>query len=128
MGNKSYHQLVVWKEAHSFVLEVYSRTASFPPEERYGLTSQIRRAAVSIPANIVEGIVKTSIRDQLRFCEIALGSLNECSYLLELADDLRYLTKEQHERLNDQRARTEYLLIRFMTVKGWRTPARFPPS
>ena len=120
MGNKRYHELVVRKEAHTFVLEEYARTTTFPPEERYGLTSQVRRASVSVPANIVEGIVKSSIKDQLRFCEIALGSLNECGYLLELARDLGYLTKERYERLDDHRTRTEYLLTRFMTAKGWR--------
>ncbi len=87
---KSHSELIVWQRAHSFVLAVYSLTAKFPREEVYRLTSQLRRAAVSIPANIAEGYVKTGARDKLRFLNIAQGSLEECRYYLNLARDLKF--------------------------------------
>jgi four helix bundle protein len=85
---KTYTELIVWQRAHNFVLAVYGFTAKFPREEIYGLTSQMRRAAVSIPANIAEGYAKTGVRDKLRFLNIAQGSLEECRYYLTLARDL----------------------------------------
>jgi four helix bundle protein len=87
---KSFTDLEVWKAAHSFVLDVYRLTASFPPEERFGLTSQFRRAAVSIPANIAEGFRKFTVPDKARFFNIAEGSLEECRYYCILAHDLGY--------------------------------------
>ena len=118
MSNKRYRELIVWKETHKFVLEIYSASESFPKHELFGITSQLRRAAVSIPNNIVEGNAKTSVKDQLRFYEISLGSLNECAYLLELARDLRYLSQKPYEELESQRSKSEYLLLRFMKSKG----------
>src|SRR4051794_31073211 len=82
--------LVVYQKAHGFVLGVYRVTKHFPNDERFGLTSQLRRAAVSIPANIAEGFAKRGINDKLRFYNIAQGSLEECKYYLILAHDLDY--------------------------------------
>jgi four helix bundle protein len=87
---KSFQDLVVWKKAHDFVLGVYVFTRSFPKEELYGLTSQLRRAAVSVPANIAEGFKKVSKADKARFFNIAQGSLEESKYYLILARDLEY--------------------------------------
>lgn len=87
---KSFTDLIAWQKAHSFVLLVYKMTASFPKEEQYGLTSQFRRAAVSIAANIAEGFRKVSSADKLRFYNIAQGSADECSYYLILSKDLGY--------------------------------------
>ena len=87
---KNFHELLVWQKAHQFVLAVYKLTKSFPKEEIYGLTSQFRRAAISIPANIAEGFVKKSNIDKMRFYNIAQGSLNECQYYLILSKDLDY--------------------------------------
>jgi four helix bundle protein len=86
--------LIVWQKAHGFVLGVYQATKAFPREELYGLTSQFRRAAVSIPANIAEGFRKQSKTDKARFLNIAEGSLEECRYYLILAHDLGYLDSD----------------------------------
>ena len=87
---KRFMDLIVWQKAHKFVLSVYRFTSGFPKEEVYGLTSQIRRAAVSIAANIVEGFKKTGPADKIRFMNISQGSLEECRYYLILANDLGY--------------------------------------
>ena len=87
---KSFAQLIVWQKAHQFFLGVYGFTEKFPRTEIYGLTSQLRRAAVSIPANIAEGFKKRGRADKVRFLNIAQGSLEECRYYLILARDLNY--------------------------------------
>ena len=87
---KSYTDLDVWKNAHAFVLAVYHFTGEFPAGERYGLVSQFRRAAVSIPANIAEGFRKYSAADKARFMNIAEGSVEECDYYCILSKDLGY--------------------------------------
>ena len=87
---RSFKDLIVWQKAHQFVLEIYRFTRGFPAEERYGLTSQIRRAAVSVPANIAEGFPKRGPNDKARFFNIAQGSLEEVHYYLILSEDLGY--------------------------------------
>ena len=87
---KSFQDLIVWQKAHQFVLDIYRFTKPFPADERFGLTSQIRRAAVSVPANIAEGFPKRSKIDKARFFNIAQGSLEEVHYYLILAKDLGY--------------------------------------
>src|ERR1700727_1364184 len=87
---KSFEQLIVWQKSHQFVLGVYRLTDNFPRTEIYGLTSQLRRAAVSIPANIAEGFKKRGRADKVRFLNIAQGSLEECRCYLILAKDLNY--------------------------------------
>jgi four helix bundle protein len=87
---KTFQDLIVWQKAHQFVISVYHATEVFPNKEIYGLTSQFRRAAVSIPANIAEGFKKTGKLDKFRFMNIAQGSLEECRYYLILARDLGY--------------------------------------
>ena len=83
----------MWQKAHAFVLQVYAATRCFPNEERHGLSSQFRRAAVSVPANIAEGFRKQSKQDKARFLNISEGSLEECPYYLILAHDLGHLDK-----------------------------------
>jgi four helix bundle protein len=83
--------LAVWQKAHQLVLQVYRITGSFPAEERFGLTSQMRRAAVSVPANLAEGFKKRGVRDKLNFYNIAQGSLEELRYYLILSKDLGYM-------------------------------------
>jgi four helix bundle protein len=102
---KSFQDLVVWQKAHAFVLGVYSATKTFPKEELYGLTSQFRRAAVSIAANIAEGFRKQSQSDKARFLNIAEGSLEECRYYLILSHDLGHLDKQSLWDLSDEVAR-----------------------
>lgn len=87
---RSFRDLMVWKKAHEFVLAVYRFTESFPEREKYGLAHQMRRAAVSIPANIAEGFGKRSQAEKARFLNIAEGSLEESRYYLILAQDLGY--------------------------------------
>jgi len=87
---KSFQDLVVWQKAHHFVLSVYRFSEDFPKTESYGLTSQIRRAAISIPANIAEGFKKRTKGDKVRFMNIAQGSVEECRYYLILTQDLGY--------------------------------------
>src|SRR5689334_4626135 len=87
---RSFRDLIVWQKAHEFVLAIYRFTASFPDREKYGLSHQMRRAAVSIPANIAEGFGKRSPAEKARFLNIAEGSLEECHYYLILAQDLGY--------------------------------------
>lgn len=88
--SKSFQDLIVWQKAHQFVLNVYKITKLFPKEEQYGLSSQFRRAAVSIAANIAEGFRKNGKLDKLRFFNIAQGSLEECRYYIVLTHDLEY--------------------------------------
>ena len=87
---KTFKDLVVWQKAHRFVLAIYALTADFPRSETYCLTSQMRRSAISIPANIAEGFKKRGISDKTRFLNIAQGSLEECRYYLILVQDLGY--------------------------------------
>lgn len=86
----TFKDLLVWQKAHQFVLAVYRLTGIFPSTELYGLTSQFRRAAVSIAANIAEGFRRRGKADKLRFFNIAQASLEECRYYLILANDLEY--------------------------------------
>lgn len=91
---KSFQDVNVWKKAHEFVLNVYRLTEAFPKSEMFALSSQFRRAAISIPANIAEGYKKTGIKDKIRYYNIAQGSLEECKYYLILSEDLKYIQKE----------------------------------
>jgi four helix bundle protein len=89
-----FRQLTVWQEAHKLVLEVYRVTKGYPSDERYGLVSQMRRAAVSIPANIVEGFKRRGIQEKVRFYNIAEGSLEEVKYFIILSNDLDYIASK----------------------------------
>ena len=89
-ASKSYENLSVWQKAHSLVLEIYIITKNFPKEELYGLTSQLRRAAISVPANIAEGFGRFSVAEKIRFYNISQGSLNEVKYYLLLAKELKF--------------------------------------
>ncbi|HEU4716775.1 MAG TPA: four helix bundle protein [Bacteroidia bacterium] len=90
MKTRTFKELIVWQKAHAFVLAVYKLTSSFRDDERFGLTQQFRRAAVSIAANIAEGYKKRGLRDKARFYNISQGSLEECRYYLILSGDLGY--------------------------------------
>jgi four helix bundle protein len=89
-GARNFNDLIVWQKAHKLVLEIYKMTKGFPKEESFGLTSQIRRAAVSVPANIAEGFKRVGKADKLRFYNIAHASLTEVRYFLILSRDLEY--------------------------------------
>jgi four helix bundle protein len=87
---RTFQDLLVWQKAHAFVREVYRLTATFPKSETYGLGLQMRRAAVSIPANIAEGFRRRGKADKARFLNMAEGSVEECRYFLILTKDLGY--------------------------------------
>ena len=87
---RTFQDLLVWQKAHRFVLGVYALTAAFPKHETYGLSLQMRRAAVSIPANIAEGFRRRGKADKARFMNMAEGSVEECRYFLILVKDLGY--------------------------------------
>jgi four helix bundle protein len=97
---RDFHELKVWQKAHRCALEIYRKTQSFPAEERFGLTIQLRRAAVSVASNIAEGCGRDGERDFARFLSIAAGSASEVEYQLLLARDLGYLTDEIHGQLD----------------------------
>src|ERR1700722_2927846 len=87
---QSFRDLIVWQKAHEFVLRTYELTKQFPREEQYCLIPQLRRAAISIPANIAEGFKKRGIADKNRLFNVSQGSLEECRYYLILGEDLGY--------------------------------------
>jgi len=95
----TFKDLIVWQKSHLFVLKIYEITKFFPREEIYGLTSQLRRAAYSIPANIVEGKKKKTVPHQLSFINIAEGSLEEAKYFLILSRDLNYIDENKYNEL-----------------------------
>jgi four helix bundle protein len=106
IGMRDYTKIEAWKLADDLMLAIYERTRSLPREELYGLTSQLRRAAYSVPANISEGSARNSQRDHLHFLYIARGSLSEAQYFAHLAHRLRYLSADDHAQLASQTKRT----------------------
>ena len=115
---RDFRELKVWHKAHGLTLDVYRATKSFPKEELYGLTSQIRRAAVSIGANIAEGAGKNSRFEFARYLQIASGSASELEYHLLLSSDLGYLVPEIYELLSEQVIETKKMLTGFMQYLG----------
>src|SRR6266566_1113624 len=96
---QSFRNLRVWEKAHHLTLDVYSSTKTFPREEIYGLTSQMRRASASIGANIAEGCCRKGDTDMNRFLQMAMGSASELEYHCVLARDLEFLKNGNYERL-----------------------------
>jgi len=111
---KDFRTLKVWRKAHELVREVYRVTAAFPAAERYGLVSQIRRAGVSIPANIAEGCGRAGDAELARFLQIAMGSACELEYHLLLTRDLEYLSGSDHERLSGPVVEVKRMLASFI--------------
>ena len=111
---RDFRDLKVWAKAHQLVLDVYRTTRSFPSEERYGLTRDMRRAAASVPTNVAEGCGRTGDRELARFMSIAAGSASETEYQLLLARDLEYLDQESHRRLDGQVNEVKRMLNSFM--------------
>lgn len=92
-------KLIAWQKAHELVLKIYEVTNDFPKDEQFGLTSQIRRAAVSIPSNIVEGKARSSKAEYKRFLIIARGSLEEAKYQILLTKDLNYIDENKYKEV-----------------------------
>lgn len=107
---KDFRQLQVWDVAHHFVLAVFKLTACFPPQQRYGLRTQIERAATSIAANIAEGCGHDSNAEFQRYLQIAAGSASEVEYELLLARDLGFIQETDHQRLDADLVRVEKIL------------------
>ena len=117
-----YKQLAVYGKAHQLVLEIYQTTMSFPKEELYGLTSQIRRAALSVPSNIAEGSGRGHDREFIRFLQIAIGSTNEVEYQVLLARDLGFLSAEDHQHLDRQIIEVRRMLVGLVRSLGTKQP------
>ena len=107
---KNFTDLDTWREAHKLVLMIYRITKDFPKEEMYGLTSQIRRAAVSITSNIAEGFSRQSYSEKINFYSMALGSNTELQNQLLIAKDIRYLGKETFSEIAKQSIRVNKLI------------------
>ena len=105
-----FRKLTVWQKSYQLTLNVYRSTGSFPKEELFGITSQMRRAAASIPANIAEGSGRGSDTELRRFCQIALGSANELEFFALLSHDLTYLETKQYGAPNEGILEVERML------------------
>ena len=97
---KSFRDVKVWQKSHELALTIYKCTRSFPKDEIYGLTSQMRRAAASVPSNIAEGCGRSGDAELGRFLQIAMGSASELEYQLVLAHDLGYVKVEEYQQLS----------------------------
>jgi len=108
---QDFKKLKVWEKSHLLTLNIYQLTKSFPKEELFGLTSQLRRSSVSIPANIAEGTGKNTTNDITRYFQISLGSLQETEYYLILAKDLNYISSEYYINANNLLNEVKAMLI-----------------
>jgi four helix bundle protein len=111
----TYQDLIIWEKSHKLTKEIYSITQNFPKEEQYGLTSQIRRAAVSVPSNIVEGFNRRDKKDSLRFYRIAYASLQEVDYQLLLAYELGFFKKESYGKIKELQTEASKILSGWIT-------------
>lgn len=109
---RDFHNLLIWERSHQLTLDIYKVSQSFPKDELFGLTSQIRRAVSSVATNIAEGSGRNSSKDFAHFLQIAIGSASEVEYELLLAHDLKYINSEEYERLTK-----EVVAIRKMIIK-----------
>jgi four helix bundle protein len=114
MNIKSFTEIIAWQKGHQLVLSIYRLTESFPKQELFVLLPQIRRCAISIPANIAEGFKRRTKNDSLHFYNIAEGSLEELKYYIILIKDLKYITVEQFHKI--------YLLMEELgkIIYGWK--------
>ena len=106
----AFERFDAWRAAHELALAVYAQTDRWPRSELYGVTAQVRRAALSIPTNIAEGVAKRGERELGRFLDIALGSLSELCYLLRFSRDRTLLSEDEWQSLEDQRSLTGRLV------------------
>lgn len=111
---KMFNELLIWQESHKLVLKTYKITKLFPKEEMFILTSQIRRAAISVPANIVEGFRRKTLKDSLNFYKIADASLEELKYHLLLSKDLDYINEINYKEIKDKCETVGKLLTRWI--------------
>lgn len=107
---KGYRNLIVWQKADELAFQVYVITNKFPKQEMFSLTSQTRRCALSVPANIVEGYARSTTKDKTHFCIMARGSLTESEYYLDFALRLNYISQSEHVKLTSLRDEVGRLL------------------
>jgi four helix bundle protein len=115
-SDKGFRKLLVWQKAHGLVLSVYKMTDKFPKSEIFALTSQVRRAVVSIAANIAEGQGAGTKPQFIRYLDIAKGSLSEVEYYLILAKDLQYITPEKYQEAETLRGEVGFLIYRLIAA------------
>jgi len=111
---QGYHKLIAWKVADDFTLSTYQLTKKFPKNELFGITSQLRRAVLSVPLNIVEGYARNNRNDFRNFLRISLGSLAEVEYLLKISSQLKYIDTNEYESLYKKKERAGKLLWKLM--------------
>ena len=111
---KDFRSLTVWRKAHELTLDVYTATKNFPSDERFGLTSQMRRCSASVATNIAEGCGRNSNPDFNRFLQIAFGSTSELDYQLVLALDLGFISVETHEDIRGKLTVVQKMLAALM--------------
>ncbi len=111
---RNFKDLEIWESAHQLTLKIYAITKEFPKEEMYGLISQMRRSAQSIPTNIAEGCGRNSENELLRFCNIAMGSASELEYQLILSLDLDFLDQTEYQNLSEQLSSLKKRMNRFI--------------
>ncbi len=111
---RDFRQLKVWGKSHQLTLDICRTTVTFPREELYGLTSQLRRAATSIPANIAEGCGKNTELELARYMQISMGSASELEYHLLLSHDLSYIDAQTYQALNTQTVEVKRMLAPFI--------------
>lgn len=107
---KSYREIKAWQKSMDLVTEIYHSTESFPESEKFGLTNQIRRAAVSVPSNIAEGFGRNSLPDFIRFLNIARGSLFELQTQIEISHNLLFMTQDVFESLESKAIEIEKII------------------
>jgi len=117
MKAKTFEDLIVWQKSHQFVLKIYKITQQFPHHEVFGLVSQIRRSAVSVPANLAEGFKRKGKADKIRFFNISQGSLEEVRYYLILTNDLGYADTKQLKTDLDEIGRMLDAYIKSIKIK-----------
>ncbi|MDN3672307.1 four helix bundle protein [Flavobacterium branchiarum] len=110
----TFRQLLIWQKSMNLVTEIYQVTNSFPKEEVYGLTSQIRRSSISIPSNIAEGYGRNGNNDYLRFLNISISSLFEMQTQLEISFNLKYINEIQFNKINEDSKEIERMLSSFI--------------
>jgi len=114
----NYKKLVVWQLAKDIALDIYALTKSFPAEERYGIISQMTRAAVSVPSNLAEGSSRSSVREQIRYIEVAYGSLMELSCQVDISRDLGFIDDKDFEVVNKKIENLSVKLTNFRSSKN----------
>ena len=112
---RDFHKLIIWQRSHQLTLAVYRISKSFPKEEIFGLTSQMRRAVSSIPTNIAEGCGRASNKDFAHFIQIAIGSATEVEYQLLLAHDINYINDDDYQALTDETVVVRKMIIKYQS-------------